>query len=141
MTEKSALLVPEPDGPGGAGWSWLCAACAFQRGMSYLIRPPETGTRTENVIEHFVPYQAWGWIIVALAVAIAVGMLTGMRLMEIAGHIAGAAVYVLLGLSVVLSALFLGQPWAAAGALLFIASVHMARVAQVAKQIRTGKRR
>lgn len=135
MNQEKAILDPLPDGSAGEAWSWLCALCALQRGLSYLLRPPNQNTRTENVIEHFVPWSVWGWIVLGIAVSIMVGMVTRCRLIELAGHIVGSAVYVLLGFSVVLSALFLGQPWAASGALTFIAIVHMARVRQVARRL------
>lgn len=126
---------------GSDGWAWACVICAFQRGTSYLFRPPETNTRTENVIEHFVSYSVWGWIILSLSIGISVCLMGRCRILEIVCHILCASVYSLLGLSVVLSALALGQPWAASGALVFIALVHLARVRYLARRIQYGEAR
>jgi hypothetical protein len=141
MDPMKEIPAPSADGASGEVWSWLCAGCALQRGLSYLLRPPTVNTRTENVIEHFVSYTAWGWIVLAVAISVAAGLVMGWRLLELAGHIVGSAVYVLLGGSVILSALWLGQPWAPSGALLFIAAMHMARVKQVARRLGSKERR
>lgn len=135
------MADPEPTNRPDLGtdtWAWACAACAMQRGLSYLIRPPSTNSRTESVIEHFIPYNVWGWLLVSIAVLIAFGIAAECRLTELVAHILCAAAYALLSLSVILSAVFLGQQWAPSGALAFIALVHLARVKYIARRL--GKR-
>lgn len=135
MTETKSL-DPEPRDlfASGDGWSWACAVCAIQRGLSYILRPPSTGSRTENVIDHFVSYPVIGWVVLAAAALMVVGMLHHRwRLAEVVGHIVCAAVYSLIASGVVLAALFLGQPWAASGAVAFIAAVHLSRVKAVTR--------
>jgi hypothetical protein len=125
--------TPEPESrdlfAAGDGWSWACALCGIQRATSYLARPPQLDTRTENVIDRFVPYSGLGILILVACTLMIAGMLYHRwRVLEVIGHILCASLYVLISTSVVLAALFLGQPWAGSGAVAFIAAVHMSRV-------------
>lgn len=130
MTDQ-ATPNPDPQGPfqSGDGWSWACAICAAQRGTSYLARPPELDTRTENVIDYFVAYHWLGILILLACALLVIGMVwPPWRVLEVVGHILCASLYVLISASVVGAALFLGQPWAGSGAIAFVAAVHMSRV-------------
>jgi hypothetical protein len=133
---------PRDDLPGIVGdnglLSWLSALVSIQRGWSYLVRPPHRGSVTENVIDRFVPYTVWGWLALAGGALILVGFfwVKGAKV-EIVGHICALTVCSIVAFSVILSAVFLGQPWAASGGMVLIAVVHLERI-KVAATRRLG---
>lgn len=119
-----------PGVPGDSGiLSWLSALVSLQRGWSYVVRPPEFRSVTSNVIDRFVPYPVWGWAAIIAGALILVGWVWSRgALLEITGHVIAATVCVGIASSVLLSAIFLDQPWAASGALVLMAVVHLERI-------------
>lgn len=111
----------------GKFWSGILCAASFSRGTAYLERPPEASTTAVRAIEAYIPYTAWGIILLVTVCLIVLGHLVPMlRWAGVVGHTVSLFAYGTFGLSLGISSILYYQSWANTGLYLVGASLHFA---------------
>lgn len=111
----------------GKFWSGILCAASFSRGTAYLERPPEAVSLAGKSIEAYIPYRAWGILLVVTVVMILIGhLMPRLRWSGVAGHIISVFAFGTFGVSLGIASIVGNQSWANTGLFLVGAALHFA---------------
>lgn len=111
----------------GRFWSGVLAAASFSRGTAYIERPPVSTTVASGAIEAFIPYQAWGIILLGTVIGIVLGhCCRSFRNLGIVAHLISMWAYGTFGVSTAAASIYSGQSWGNLGLLITQAILHAA---------------
>lgn len=120
----------------GKFWSGILCAASFSRGTAYLERPPEAITLAGKAIEAYVPYRAWGVVLLVTCVLIILGhLMPRLRWAGMAGHVLSVFAYGTFGLSLGIASFVGNQSWANTGLYLVGATLHFACAVYFADEV------
>lgn len=111
----------------GKFWSGVLAAASLSRGTAYIERPPVSDTVAAGAIEAFIPYQAWGVILVVTGIGIIIGyMHRSLCIVGIFAHLISVFAYATFAVSVAAASIWFEQSWANLGLFFTQTFLHVA---------------
>lgn len=111
----------------GKFWSGVLAAASLSRGSAFIERPPQSQSVASGAIEAFIPYRAWGVILLVTAAGIVIGYShKRLCIVGLFAHLLSVFAYVTFTVSTGAAAIGYGQSWANLGLLVTQSFLHVA---------------
>lgn len=111
----------------GRFWSGMLAAASLSRGTAYIERPPLSDTVASGAIEAFIPYKAWGILLLATAFGIMIGYLhKNLTVVGLLSHLVSVFAYGTFALSITGASIIAGYSWANLGLFTTQSVLHVA---------------